>query len=65
MTIIQDIIEKSNKSIQKIADDMECSRPTLYSWMRDPKTMQVKDIQKFAEVMRRSPRNIFSLIINN
>ena len=65
MAILKDIIDKTGKTKDVIAEEMNCTRATLYNWIQKPKTMQIQDIEKLAKIVRKTPRNLFSLIINN
>jgi len=64
MTILENIVERTGKTKKQIAIDLNCSRSTVYNWLREPKTMTVQDIEDFAKVVRKKPRYIFSLITN-
>jgi len=64
-TILQDIIVSGNQSHADIARKLQVS-PQLLNWMiKNPKRLRVDQIESIATVLRRSPRNLFSLIINN
>jgi len=63
MNIIKDIVDRSGKNAREIAKEVGCSHMTIYNWMRKPKSMSVDQVEKLAEVLHRSPRNLFSLII--
>jgi len=65
MNILETIIHKSDISVAEIADRAGWSKQTVYNYMATPDIMQAKHIVKLARILRRSPRNLFSLIINN
>jgi len=63
MTILQEIV--LNKNQAEIAREMGVT-PQLLNWMiRNPKKLRAEQIECFASAVKRSPRTIFSLIINN
>lgn len=65
MTILEEIANRTGKSRDEIAIEVGWSRMTLYTKLKKPGTMSVNDINLFAKAVRRSPRNIYALIIKN
>lgn len=64
-TKLEEIADRSKKTRDEIASEMGCARMTLYYMLRKPRKMSLEDLEKFADAVDRSPRNLFSLIINN
>lgn len=58
-------IKDSGKTQVKIASIMGVS-PQQLNWMiKNPKKLKAEEIELLALAINRSPRNLFSLIINN
>lgn len=64
-TILEKIADNSRKTRDEIATEMNCARMTLFTMLREPKKMSIGDLTLFAKAVRRSPRNLFTLIIRN
>ena len=63
MTILGEILSRKDKD--ELALKINKSRATIYNWIKNPKSMSVADVKLLADAINRSPRNLFSLIINN
>lgn len=65
MTILEDIANKSGMTREEIALAMGYTRQAMWEKLKKPKQMSLLDLEKFAYAVKRSPRNLFTLIINN
>lgn len=65
MNKILEIARKKNITQDVIADHLGCDRKSVYNRMKQPKKLSAENIVKLAVLLDRSPRNLFSLIINN
>ena len=63
--ILIDIIEKSGKTRDEVADGIGITRQGLHRKLKYPKRWGVEDIEKFSKFFGRSPRNLFTLIMND
>jgi len=63
--ILYDLIRTSGKTQAKLAKAMDIS-PQLFNYMiKNPKKLNTEQIELLATALKKSPRNLFSLIINN
>lgn len=65
MNIIQKMVYDSGLTQEDMADKLNITRKTLYNYLKRPKNMSAEDINNLAKLLNRSPRNLFTLIINN
>jgi hypothetical protein len=64
-SILLDIVNKSGRTRDDIAAKLGLTRQGLHLKLKNPKGWTVADLEKFGNEFNRSPRNLFSLIINN
>jgi len=65
MNIIEQIAKRKGISVAKISELTGWSRQTTYNRIAKPKRMSLEDVAVLSKALRQSPRNLFSLIINN
>lgn len=61
---LNDIVDKSGKSRQYIADKMGLTRMQLYRLLSNPRRMRIEQMILLSEVLGRSPRYMIGLIKN-
>lgn len=61
---LNEIVDKSGKSRQYIADKMGLTRMQLYRLLSNPRRMRIEQMILLSEVLGKSPRYIIGLIKN-
>lgn len=64
MTLIE-YIQRTGKSHKFVADKIGVTQQQFYWMIRNPHKLRPDQIKGIADAVDRSPRNLFSLIINN
>lgn len=58
-------IKDAGKTHKELADQIGVTQQQFYWMIRHPKKLRPDQIKDIAIAVKRSPRNLFSLIINN
>lgn len=62
--LLTNYIKNTGMSYKDVADKIGVTQQQFYWMIRNPNKLRAEQIKAIAEAVKRSPRNLFSLIIN-